>query len=398
MCRRGARLLFLVITAFTAAAAGCGGAQTEARDQAPPAPVAISVATVTARPLTRFVSVTGTLTADDEADVAAETNGRVTATPVERGTRVSEGSELVRLSSIETEAQLHEAEANVAQIAVRLGLTPITAFEPDRVPDVANARAARDLAASDFDRVRTLFDRSLVSRSQFDLSRNQADAASRQYEVARNGAVQQYEAWRAANARLDMARKAVADSIVRAPFDGVVAERLVSAGDYVTRGTKVAVVLRVSRLRVQLTVPEQYISTVAVGRSVALEVDAFPGHTFTGDVRYVSPAVRPDSRALVVEAVVSNANEQLKPGLFATARLEQAAQTTGLVVPRSAIRVGATSSRIFVVKNGHVEERVATTGTSIDNLVEVTSGVAAGEQVVVGDEARLTDGAAIIIK
>jgi len=386
------------MTGLAVATTGCGGAQTEAGDQVPPAPVPVSVATVTARPLTRFVSVTGTLTADDDADVAAETSGRVTATPVERGTRVSEGSELVRLSAAETEAQLHEAEANVAQIAVRLGLTPNTTFDPDRVPDVANARAARDLAAADFDRVRTLFERTLVSRSQFDSSRNQADAASRQYEVARNGAVQQYEAWRAANARLDLARKAVADGVVRAPFEGVVAERLVSVGDYVTRGTKVAVVLRVSRLRLQLTVPEQYISTVAVGRTVALEVDAYPGRTFTGEVRYISPAVKPDSRALVVEAVVPNGDQQLRPGLFATARLEQAAQTNGLVVPKTAIRMGTGSPRLFVVENGHAEERVATLGASVDGLVEVTSGVTAGEQVVVGDEARLADGAAVTIK
>ena len=82
--------------------------------------------------------------------------------------------------------------------------------------------------------------------------------------------------------------------------------------------------MRTNPLRVELTVPGQYISEVAAGRSVSLTVDAYPGEVFTGQVRYVAPAVKTDSRALIVEAVVSNDHERLKPGLFVTARLEQA--------------------------------------------------------------------------
>ena len=85
-----------------------------------------------------------------------------------------------------------------------------------------------------------LQERQLISRSEFDQQQAQVEAARRQYEVARNGAEQQYQALMGARARVAMARKAVADTVVRAPFDGVVGERLVSVGDYVTRGTKVA--------------------------------------------------------------------------------------------------------------------------------------------------------------
>lgn len=396
MCRACHPSLLLV--ALAAAAAGCGGAKTEARDQAPAPPLSVSVVKVVSQPVTRFISVTGSLTADDEAEVAAETSGRVVATPVERGSQVRAGAELVRLSEADTEAQMQEAEANAAQIAVRLGLSSDGRFDPDSVPEVANARASRDLAAAEFERVRTLFDRMLISKSQFDLSRNQAEAATRQYEVARNGAVQQYELLRAARARLVVARKALADTVVRAPFDGVVAERLVSPGDYVTRGTRVAIVLRINVLRVQLTVPEQYIATIDGGRPVTLRVDAYPDRVFTGQVRYISPAVRPESRALVVEAVVPNPENLLKPGFFATARLEQASKTEGLLVPRQALRASAGSTRLFVVVNGHLEERVVTTGDAVGERVQVTSGVAAGEQVVTNDDAKLSDGLAVTLR
>src|SRR5207244_13568913 len=140
-----------------------------------------------------------------------------------------------------------------------------------------------------------------------------------------------------------LALKALADVSVRAPFDGVIGERLVSVGDYVSRGTKVAHVMRVSTLRVELTVPEQFISTVAAGRAVAFEVDAYPGRTFTGRVRYVSPALKADSRALVVEALVANESGLLKAGLYATERIEQASPSPALILPSSAVRAGPRS-------------------------------------------------------
>jgi multidrug resistance efflux pump len=275
------------------------------------------VAAATEQPITRFLKVTGTLAAEEQAEVAAEIQGRVIGTPVERGTRVTEGADLIRISPAEAQAQAAEAEANAAQLERRLGLggteerrqgvsgeADSTEFETDRVPEVANARAQLTLAAGEFDRAKMLFEKQLLSKSDFDQKSAQAEVAKRQFDIARNGAMQQYQALLAARARVALAKKALADTVVKAPFAGVVGERLVSVGDYVQRGTKVASVMRTNPLRVQLTVPEQYSTGIAVGRSVSFEVDAAPGQKFTGQVRYVSPALEANSRTLVVEAVV----------------------------------------------------------------------------------------------
>jgi membrane fusion protein (multidrug efflux system) len=195
-----------------------------------------------------------------------------------------------------------------------------------------------------------------------------------------------------ARARVAMARKAVEDTVVRAPFDGVVGERLVSVGDYVTRGTKIASVLRVSPLRLELTVPAQYVTVVAVGSAVSLEVDAYPGETFTGQVRFVSPALRSETRALVVEAIVANTDGRLKPGLFATARMEQSTKTPALLVPAAAVQKTPTANRVFVIAADRVEERLITVGQAEGDRVEATSGLAAGERVVLGGLERLKDG------
>lgn len=393
-------LLLLPVCLLSGCRADATGTSEAANKEGAPrasAPVAVTVVKAAEAPLVRHIQASGTLTADEQAQVASEIAGRVVATPVERGSRVAPGGMLVRIAATEAEAQADEAQANAAQLEARLAISTATPFAVDRVPEVASARATADLAQADFERVEMLMQRQIVSRAEFDQKKTQAESARRQYEVARNGAEQQYQALLAARARLALARKAVADTVVRAPFDGVVAERLVSVGDYVVKGTKVATVMRTTSLRVELTVPQSEIAAVAVGRDVDFTVDAYPGRTFTGRVRYVSPAVRADSRALVVEAVVPNETGELKPGLFATARIEKLERTPAILLPRDAIGTVADASRVYVVDGGRGVARLVTLGQNVGEQVEITSGVKAGELVAITAIDRLTDGSAVTI-
>jgi membrane fusion protein (multidrug efflux system) len=393
-------IIYLTLPVLVAAAAGCGtgvkGESTPAGAAAPPK--AISTTAAIERPIRRFLEVTGTLAPQEEAEVAAEVQGRVIATPVERGTRVADGDALIRIASAEMEAQAAEADANAAQIVGRLGLADGSEFQVDRVPEVANARANLELAEGDFDRAKMLFDRKLLSKADFDQRSAQAEVARRQYDIARNGAMQQYQALLGARARVSLAKKALADTVVRSPFAGVVGQRLVSVGDYVARGTKVASVLRTNPLRVNLTVPQQYSAEVAVGRPVLLEVDAAPGKQFQGQVRYVSPALQADSRTLIVEALVPNDAGMLKPGSFATARIEQASERPALLVPAAAVRTVSGTSRVYVISGERAEERIVTLGQSVDDLVEISTGLKAGEQVATNNVDTLVDGAPITTK
>jgi RND family efflux transporter MFP subunit len=391
------RYSFVFIPCFLAIlSAGCRSKVSEAKSSAG-ASAAVSVATAVAieRPLTRFIRVTGTLAAQEQADVAAEIQGRVVATPVERGTVVANGADLIRIAAAEAEAQAAEAEANAAQLEERLGLAEGKTFDLDRVPEVANARANVTLSQGDFDRAKMLFEKKLLSQADFDKTSAQAEVSRRQFDIARNSSMQQYQALLAARARVNLARKALADTVVRAPFAGVVGERMVSVGDYVTRGMKVASVLRTSPLRLQLTVPQQYSVEVGVGRAVSLEVDTAPGKTFTGVVRYVSPALQADSRTLIVEAVVPNDDGALKPGSFATARIEQESKKPGILVPAAAVRTIAGVSRVFVVATDRAEERLVTLGQAVDDLVEITTGLKKDERVATTNITQLVDGALV---
>ena len=371
----------------------CSTANGKTEDRAASAlAVSVSPVAVTEQPISRFIRVTGTLTAEEQADVAAETSGRVISTPVERGSPVTQGTELVRLSAVETEASVKEAEANAAQIEARLAQPANGSFDVNRVPEVANARANFALAESEFSRIEKLLAERVVSQSEYDQRKTQVEAARQLLESAKNGAEQQYQALQAARARVTLARKAASDTVVRAPFSGVVVERLVSTGDYVTRGTKVAQVVRIMPFRIALTVPEQFVADVKVGQPVSFSVDAFSGRAFEGRVRYVSPSLRAEQRALTVEAVVPNSNGELKPGMFATALIQQPNKVQAVLVPTASVRVVSGTSRVFVIAGDRAEERLVTTGQVLDQLVEITAGLSRGEKVATANVPQLVDG------
>lgn len=399
--RRHSLVLVVGLLAIVAAAATACSSKTSAEEAHAanvPEPPAIAAVSVESRGIDRFIKVTGSLTADEQAEVSAETGGRVIATPVERGTRVSEGTVLVRVSPAEASAQLQEAESNAEQIEARLGLEPRDTFDRKVVPDVMNARASLEWAEAEFGRIRSLLDQKVVSQSEFDQRRTQVEAARQQYLVAQNTAEQSYRSLQAARARVSVSRKALSDTTVRAPFSGIVAERLVSVGDYVTRGTRVVTVVRIDPMRVELTVPEQAVSLVHAGQPVRLTVDAYPDDVFDATIRFVSPSLRADQRALTVEAIAPNADGRLKPGLFATASIQQPHSAPALLVPVTSVETVSGTSRVYVIKDGKVEERIVTLGERVRDQIELTSGVSAGEIVAAEPNGRLSDGATVRVR
>ncbi|MEY4635624.1 MAG: hypothetical protein RJA55_1422 [Acidobacteriota bacterium] len=393
MSRRN--LVFVLLSATLAVACDRAGADAPA-SPADAAVITVTTAAVVEEPIKRFIRVSGTLTAQEDAEVAAEVAGRVMATPVERGSRVNAGDSLIRLVAAEGEAQAIEAQANAAQIEARLGIANGAPFAVDKVAEVANAAAALQLARTEFARARLLHQQQLLSQAEFDQRSAQTVATERQYDMARNTAAQQYQSLLAARARVTLAQKALSDTTVRAPFAGIVGERFVSVGDYVTRGTKVATVMRVDPLRVELTVPQQFVSAVASGSAVTFEVDAYPGEKFVGEVRFVSPSLAAATRALTLEAIVPNGNNRLKPGFFATAQIEHASMLPGLLVPATAVRTVSGTARVFVVNGDRVEERVVMVGQAVGERVELTSGVKAGERVVANGVERVVDGVRVV--
>jgi membrane fusion protein, multidrug efflux system len=220
----------------------------------------------------------------------------------------------------------------------------------------------------------------------------EATTAREQYEAVLNESRQLYQSLLAQRARRDIARRAVADTDVRAPFDGLVAEKHATVGQYLQKGAKVATLVRVDPLRVELIVPEAAVAAVRRGQKVSFRVQAYPDKRFDGVIAYVGPSVKADSRALVVEALVPNGDGRLQPGLFATARIELSAGKPSVLVPTVAVRTEAGVSKVWVIKQERAEMRLVQLGRDVGDRVEALRGVAAGEPVVAPYSDRLQDG------
>lgn len=375
----------------------CG--RTEAKPTAatpqPAKPVAVSLVPAAERSLPSTLDVTGALTADAQTDMASEIEQRVVEVLVERGQYVAAGQVVARLDAQDATNQLREAEATEAQIRERLGLTSGQVFDALKTPDVQQARAVMDRAEADYQRFAALVGEGAVSRAEHDLRRADYLSTRAQYETATNQARQLYQSLLAQRVRVAMGQKAVADTVIRAPYAGVIAERAASVGRFMKKGDRVATIVRVDPLRIELNVPEGAVTAVRKGQRVAFAVQSYPDRQFDGTIAYVGPAVKSDSRALVVEAIVPNPRSVLQPGLFATARIELPAGRPSVMIPAGALRTDGGTAKVFVAKGGRAEARIVQAGREAGGEVEILRGLAVGERVVDRPGPDLTDGAAI---
>jgi membrane fusion protein, multidrug efflux system len=325
---------------------------------APVAPIKVASVVAATEAVPRLLPLTGTLRASAESAVAANANGRVSRTLVERGSVVAKGAPLVILDQRMASLSAAEARANLEGI-----------------------RSQKQLADSTCERNRRLFQRHVITAEEFE----KADSSCRV----------QSHSLAAAESRQRQTTVSLADATVRAPFAGVVVERLVNVGEYVTANTKIVELVQSDPARLELVAGEEDSGAVHVGQAVSFEVKAIPGQTFTATVRHVAPALREATRDLVFEAVAANADGRLKPGMFATAWLQSGTEPT-VVVPSSALLKIGETLHAFVIKNGHLDERVVHVGRDLEGRTTLKAGVAAGERIVRQATEQLKDGLAVV--
>jgi len=406
-------LLLLIVAGLFVAS--CRGSKANVRKEETSAnanaPVVVEVTTAAAikRDLPRFFEATGSLAGDEQTDVAPQTPGKVVAVGVDIGSFVKRGQMLVQLDADELKlrvdqaaAQVEQAKAAVRQAEEKIGLRPGQAFDPNRVADVAAAKVTLDLAEKNLQRADKLIESGDVSRSYYDEQRARRDQLKEQYEVALAQARQNYAAVDVARtnvanaqAQLALARKSLSYSTIPSPIDGFVTERTADVGEYVSPQQKVATVVRTNPLRIRIDVPEQAIPEVKVGQSVSITTSAWPDKSFAGRVARIAPNVSATSRTLTVEAEIQNNGNALKPGQFANVRILQERPEPAVLVPARAVVTEAGVSRVFVIKNGHAEQRLVQTGQTEGDLIAIKNGVAADEQVATSGLERLSDGIAV---
>lgn len=305
----------------------------------------------------RYLTLTGSVMADKQSEVAANVAGRVATTYVERGMPVKAGQVMAIVDS--KAAGFQAAAANAQSQAAET--------------QVAAAR-------QDCDRADTLFKQGAMAKSEFDRQKAQCTAQLFQANAAR--------------ANADLAGKLAGDTIIRAPIDGIVGERYVNVGEYVQPSSKVASIFSVDPVRVSISVPERAVAQILPNQTLDLTVTAYGSRVFPATVKFISPALRQGTRDLIIEATAENKDLSLKPGMFATVLLSTGEEEQP-TVPLDAIKSEGTIKRMFLAREGQAYELVVRTGVEKDGRIAVLEPLEQGQKVIIKPPPGLRDGTSI---
>jgi membrane fusion protein (multidrug efflux system) len=291
------------------------------------------------------IAATGQIEAVQSIDLRPEVDGRIVEILIREGQEVDQGTPLFKVDDAQLRAQ------------------------------VAQLEAQRDLAQQALARAKDLAQQNASSTA--DLEKAEAEA-------------------RSAGAQYDLQRIRLERTTVRAPFAGVVGQRYVSLGDYVTNTTKLASLHTVNPQRATFQVPERFARSLSPGQAVTFRVAAIAGRDFIGQVDFVDPIVQLPGRTILVKARAPNSQRLLQPGMFIEARLVTAVRPNAVVIPEDAVVPAEGTNAVWVVVDGKADRRKVSLGVRTPGFVEVMEGVKAGDQVVVGGLELLAPGAPVM--
>lgn len=320
------------------------GEEASAARVAPEGPLTVVAEEAARVQLVDTIEALGTARANEAIEVTAKVTSLVRAIHFDEGQLVQKDQVLVELESAEARANLALARATLAE------------------------------SRSQLERRRALAATQAVSASEFEAL--EAKRAVDEAQVA------------AAEARVE-------DLVIRAPFSGRLGLRRVSVGSLVTPGTVVTTLDDTRTIKLDFSVPESFLASLAPGLTIEARSPAYPDRTFKGVVSTLDTRVDPVTRAVTVRALIENDDLLLKPGMFMTVRLEQAPRDA-LVVPEHAIVPERGEQYVWVVKDGIAERRKVRTGVRRPGQVEIVAGLHAGERVVTEGTQRLTPGTRVV--
>ncbi|HEX9246909.1 MAG TPA: efflux RND transporter periplasmic adaptor subunit [bacterium] len=407
------------------------------RSKARPAPAAGPAAVVSEVPASVVISAarradvvtrvlaSGSVTSIRDSKIGSKLSGRVAAVLVEEGQRVSAGTPLLRLDASDLVAQEAQAEANVAGARARLQEV-LAGQRPEERQQVTNAvaqaeaalrsaQASLELAQANVQRMRSLRTQGAVSQQDLDAAETQARVAQSQvvqaqaaYDSAKQGwnimtvGARQEDILQAraqlaqAEAGLAMVREQLRESTISAPFDGTIIQRNVEPGEVVSSAggpnqSPLFVLSQVDDVYVEFIVPAQHRAELQQGQAAQLAVEGLPGRTFEGRVAEIRPAADVANRSFGVKVRVPNPKGALRPGMFARGAIVVGVRQGVLSIPEQAVLTATSGPIVFVARGGRAVRQSVTLGEHQNGSVEVTSGLADGDPVVVEGQDGLTD-------
>jgi RND family efflux transporter MFP subunit len=394
------RALFVCLLA--ACLAGCTGPYSNqpvsAKEQQPALKVKTQRVVTTNIP--EIVAANGELFAEEQATVTSKIPGRISRLLVDLGSQVAAGQVIAELDPGDEAIRMRQADALVQQTRARLGLAENQGDDEVRPLETAMVREA-DAQLKEarfiFDTTERLAKEGVVSRIDLEKAgvRRQAAEAHRQTVV--EGIMQLRAQLVERRAQLAQAKQNMDDLIIRAPFPGAVTKRIASLGEYLPANAPVVTVVRQNPVRIRVEVPERLAAKIHAGQRIDVSLSGGLVKR-SGRVVRLSPAIEAQSRSLTVEGELPNADGALRPGTFAEAVIVVNPNADGIAAPASALISFAGTERMFVVKNGALDERLIRTARRLPGeRIEVLEGLQDGDLLVTDATDRMVKGMKVTV-
>lgn len=299
------------------------------------------------QPISETLSLVGTIAANEMVEIKSETDGVVQEINCQEGQPVKQGQLLVRLDETKLAAAVAEAEAN------------------------------NKLSRSNFERARQLYKDKLISEQEYD-------------QAASTFAVNE--------ATVHLRARELKDTLIYAPFSGIIGARNISPGQVITKSMTLTWLVDLDPVKVEISLPERFLSQLRIGQTIAIRVAAYPDRPFTGQVYFIAPQVDPVTRTALVKALIPNPNSELRPGMFANLDLTLRIRENAVVIPEVALSqvLDDNHANVYVVDDTQtVQLRNVVLGVRLKGRVEVLTGLAGGEKVIVEGVQKVGPGAKV---
>jgi membrane fusion protein (multidrug efflux system) len=301
----------------------------------------------------------GSFFPEDEVTVGSEVDGIIKRLLVDEGSTVKQGDLLLEIDEEKLRLEVEKSEAMLRE-----------------------GRARYDHSQATLRRMTNLFAQGVIGQQELDDAKNQ--------ELMNQAVVENTQA------KLSRFKKELGDTRVLAPMDGVVSERLVSAGEYVKIGASLFKIVDANPLKLVFTLPEKNAGEIRTGQKVQVTTRVYAGEMFEGEVYFINPKLEPETRTIEVKAWVDNSEFKLRPGYFVDVRLLLGKQKS-LVLPESSVLVREGSVVVMAVVGGVVSYKRVEPGVRFSGKVEILEGITPEDSIVVSGRSEITEGTSVTI-
>jgi len=341
----------------------------------PRLPMSVELTSVKRGEMSEQMTVVGNLIGAATVEAVPKVAGRLEGVSVRLGDRVSRGQQLAKVEDHELREQIRQAEASYQVSAAT----------------IRQREADLNLAKSNLDRSKNLFDRQLIPKQTYDDADARYQAAAAQLDLAKAQHSQ-------ADARLDELKINLSNTVISSPVNGFVAKRMLDPGAWVTPNSAFLSIVDIGVVRIVANVVEKDLRRITAGQQTAVEVDAFPGEKFTGRVARVAPVLDPATRTAQIEVEIQNSQFRLKPGMYARVDFTVERRANALIIPANALVDVQGKRGVFRPAEGDIAKfQPIEVGLMDEKQIEIASGLSEGDRIVTTGAAALKDGDKIVL-